>query len=360
MIKEHSNKFLFLFSIIILICFNSCSKDDPVTPPPIDSNYSFDSSRYAWTINTSDFYFITFDSFIDSTLFFLNSDFLRRSEGSSFTDYSFSAENLSAISMAGSDNNTIYIGGSDLSFTNYDKPKLIKWNGLSFENISISNPKNRKYQISSIFIQSNNEIFLGSTRGDIILLSNGVYEFNQIDSTFIITSFAVDEQNNIYCVAQKNEFNSTKKSFVQIYKKENSLWKWQIVFSETYNNYIDELFPTSVGKILYATQNNIIKKFNNTGFVPVLNDIPFDLYPLAHQSDTVITSILTPGIINGNATEKKIFQWNGKKWSIELDFRDKNIFAQFINKVKKVSDKYYFLAVDEIQKISYIGKGIKK
>ena len=343
-----------------MVTISSCNNEENSVISN-DGSYQFDSSRYEWTIFSKNSSFITFDSFSDSNIFILGAGTLTKFDGSNFTEYIFGSDGLYALTMGGFSNNSIYIGGDDNTLPKNGKPRLKKWNGSSFEEISISNPLNRQYQISSIFAISDDEIFMGTTRGDIIHYKNETFEFQRIDSTFIITYFGKDETGNYYCTAQRDRFDSLTTRNLDIYKKVNAVWNWTKVFSEQYVNDVNEIRPALMNKEFIGFKLNSIRKFTGSSFAEIFKVDPFYVFIINEMSDTTINTFLIPGkIYNDLSGDIKMFHWNGSKWSKELSFKESDIDGMTISRVKYVNGKYYFLVLDHFFDKSFLGIGIKK
>jgi len=346
---------IFVISVTLALSLMGCNESS--ISPPIDTTYHFDSARYNWTIYSFNSSLLTFDSFNDSDIFLLSAGSLIVFDGNSFANLNFNYDGLYALSMGGYNKNNIYIGGNDNTVANKGMPRLKKWNGSLFEEIYIPDSTNRPYQISTIFPKSDNEIWIGSTRGDLISYVNGNFQFVRLDSTFAFLFFGTDDLQNEYAVASKTVFDSSTIRYLNIYKKSNSSWEWTEIFSEKYVNYDpNEILPSLMKTSIIGFQNNNIKKFSGNTFVDIFNIEPFDAYPVSQLSDSSINFFLQPGV-QQSMDGLKFFQWNGNKWSKELNLRDLNINAQFIPRTKRVINKYYFLAVDEVAGMSFLGKG---
>lgn len=357
--KIKSNSVFLLIVSILTLLYISCGSDNQIMTPP-DTEYRFDSARYDWTIYSFNSSSITFDSFNDSNIFILSINNLREFDGINFIDHYFGYDGFSALSMDGMNNNNIYIGGYDNSVSNYLKPRLKKWTGSSFIEIPILDTTKRLYQILSVFSIDINEIFIGTTKGDIICYKNGEFEFYRIDSSFYVTEFASDQSGNFYFVAQKVVFDSSTIRYLDIYIKNNNRG-WNKIFSEIYTHLDpNEITPSMMNNNIIGFQHNVIKKFNGASFVKIFEVEPFDIYQISQFSDTTTDFFLIPGVERESSDIPKLFQWNGSSWSKELNLPDEKIYGSFFHRLKNVKGKYYFLVEDDILDISFLGKGIVK
>ena len=148
----------------------------------------------------------------------------------------------------------------------------------TFDEIPINDSTRRLYQISCIESINENEIWMGSTRGDLIHYDNGNFEFLRIDSTFFIRMFGTDETGNSYAVATKTVFDSLTFNFLNIYKKENNQWKWSLEYSEIYTEYdANEVSPSMINTEVSGFRNNNIVKYRNNTFQEIFQVKPLDL-----------------------------------------------------------------------------------
>ena len=336
----------------------SCSEYSPVTPP--DEPYQFDSARYDWSFQSFNTEFFTFEAFDTINIFLLGVYALVKYDGNNFNYNYYGDNSFYPITMGSYDKNNIYIGGDDNSVSSENgKPRMKKWNGSIFDEIPIKDSTNRHYQISSIQAKSENEIWMGSTRGDLIHYNNGSFEFLRIDTTFIFTLFGTDEMGNFYSVAQKTVFDSLTSNYLNIYKKVNNTWDWTLVFSEKYTGYdINEIQPSSINFEISGFKNNNIVKFNGNSFHEIFNIKPFTAYPVIPLSDTNTNQFLIPGKIKNDGYW--LFHWNGIQWSKEVYFPELQIFDLGFRKIQNVGGKYFVLCWDTFNEVIYFGKGLKK
>jgi hypothetical protein len=349
----------FVAAILCLLLIESCSdEENPITPPV--ELYQFDSARYDWNFQYFPQEFLTFDAFDTSNIFLLGINALVSYDGNNFHFNYYDKPHFYPLSMGSYDMNNIYIGGHDKSVKNYGMPKLLKWNSAAFKEISIPNPQDREYQISAIHAIQGNKIWLGSTRGDLIYYNGGSFEFFRVDSTFIITMFGSDETGSIYSVGSKTVFDTQTINYLNIYKKSADNWGWSLVFSETYleSQYLNEIRPSKINFNIAGFENNIIEKFTGTDFIEVFQIKPFTAYPMNKLSDSSINYFSLPGRIGSHGFE--LFNWNGSKWSKEIDFEEIGIYINRFNKLENVEGKYFALCSDVSKGICFFGKGIKK
>jgi len=351
-----------VYILVIVLCsvfVVSCSEDSPVTPDE-EGPYQFDSARYTWSFQYFQEEFLTFDAFDTSNIYILGLNALVKCDGYNFNYNYYNSPSFTPLSMGSYDKNNIYIGGHQTSVINYGIPILKKWNGTVFEEIPIPNPQDRRYQISAINAINEDEVWFGSTKGDLIYYNSGVFEFFRIDSTFIITMFGTDEIGNYYSVASKTVFDSQTVDYLKIYKKIADNWEWSLVFSEEYpeSQYLKEITPSKIKLNIAGFENNIIEKFTGTDFREVFQIKPFTAYPMTRLSDSNTNYFTLPGKIGSHGFE--LFNWNGIKWSREVDFEKIGIYPYRFNMLENVEGKYFALCSDPFKGICFFGKGIKK
>lgn len=356
--KKKSILFFFVAAFLCLLLINSCNdKENPVTPP--DSEYQFDSARYDWSFDSISGEFFTFNAFDTSNIFLLGVRALVHYDGANLNYHYYADNSFYPLSMGSYIKNSIYLGGDDKSVTNQGVPRLKKWNGLTFEEILIPNPNNNHYQISTIFGVKEDEMWMGSTRGDLIHYNQGNFEFLRLDSTFYFIMFGKDNIGNFYSVAVKTVFDSLTTNYLNIYKKVNGKWQWSIVFSEKYILYdINEIQPTLINNCISGFQNNNIVTFTGNNFQEIFQIQPFNAYHVQQLSDTCTNFFLNPGLIENGRLE--LFHWNGSKWSKEVDFYETGIIPQGPITIQNVDGKYFGLFVDHTFAFSFFGKGEKK
>ncbi len=347
-----------VYLLLIVLCsifIVSCSEDSPVTPP--DGPYQFDSARYDWSFQSFSTEFLTFEAIDTTNIFLLGIRALVKYDGFNFNYNYYDDNSFYPLTMGSYDKNNIYIGGDDNSVSSENgKPRMKKWNGSTFDEIPIKDSANRHYQISAIQAKGENEIWMGSTRGDLIQYNNGSFEFLRIDTTFIFTFFGTDEMGNFYSVAQKTVFDSLTSNYLNIYKKVNNAWDWTLVFSEKYTGYdINEIQPSRINSEISGFKKNNIMKFTGNTFREIFNIKPFIAYQINQFSDSTFNSFMLPG--GNDNSGLKLFNWNGSKWSLEISFGKMNIFGDVFHKISNVNGKYYFIYSDYVFGITYFGKG---
>ena len=347
-----------IFTALCSVFIVSCSEDSPVTSN--EDPYQFDSARYDWTLYSNSNWLLDFNAFDTSNIFLLGTGNLLKYDGVNFTENYYNDQSFDPLSMGSYDKDNIYIGGNDRSVSvNNGKPRLKKWNGSTFNEITINDSTNRLYQIFCIEAINENEILMGSTKGDLIHYDNGNFEFLRIDSTFFIRMFGTDETGNSYAVATKTVFDSLTFNFFNIYKKENNQWKWTLEYSDVYTGYdLNEIRPSRIKTEISGFRNNNIVKYRNNTFQEIFQVRPIVPYPLTQLSDTSTNYFLLPGISGDRGFE--FFHWNGTKWSREIDLSQKGIYSQIISKVENVDGKYFTLFQNGSNGMSMFGVGVIK
>lgn len=347
-----------LVTVLCSMFVVSCSEDSPVTPIA-EGPYQFDSARYDWSFDSIPGEFITFNAFDTSNIFLLGVQSLVQYNGESFIYHYYVDNSFYPLSMGSYDKNNIFIGGHDFSIANFGIPKLKKWNGVGFDDIPIPDSSNNFNSISSIFAIKNDEIWMGSAKGDLIHYNQGKFEFLRLDSTFYFTMFGKDEFGNYYSVAVKTVFDSLTINYLNIYKKVKDQWQWSLVFSEKYFGYdINEIQPALINNYISGFQNNNIVSFTGNIFQSIFQIKPFNAYPVSRLSDTSINFFLMPGLIENGRIE--LFHWNGNKWSKEVDLSKAGIFPEGFITIENVDGKYFGLCVDRSFGFSFFGKGEKR
>lgn len=356
--KKLKSILVYLFISISIVLCKGCINDNQIITP-IDTQYSFDSARYNWSFDSIPGEFFAFNAFDTSNIFLLGARALVHYDGSNLNYHYYSDISFYPLSIGSYNKNSIYLGGDDNSITNQGVPRLKKWNGLTFEEIPIPNPNNNHYQISTIFGVKEDEMWMGSTRGDLIHYNQGNFDFLRLDSTFYFIMFGKDNIGNFYSVAVKTVFDSLTTNYLNIYKKVNGKWEWSIVFSEKYNLYdINEIQPTLINNSISGFQNNNIVTFTGNNFHEIFQIQPFNAYQIQQLSDTSTNFFLIPGLIENGRL--KLFHWNGSKWSKEVDFYETGIIPQGPITIQNVEGKYFGLFVDHTFAFSFLGKGEKK
>lgn len=319
-------KIVLPFALVSLFClsFFSCSKDDnPLVPS--DTTYHFDSARYNWsTIKLSDRpqNLLVLDT---NKVFIIMPYSLQKFDGLNITNYRL-PDSITAFSIGGTDENNIYIGGSNWNSEN-TKPMIVHSNNFTFSVENVPNPYNLNFSISSIFAKEN-EVYFSTRHGrSIIVKSNGSYSYYQIDSVFASdtaagfwTFYAGGDffyKNGIikcaYFHTTINNIGTSGFGFCKVLNFTGNKWN-----SEYYKNFDDAnpmLVLRSFGNELYGILNNEIYKYTSSDFIKIIGNISPRIYatgiPGVDQNN-FITSALLP---DGN---RMMINWNGFKWSKEL------------------------------------------
>jgi hypothetical protein len=347
------DKSIFTFPMILLIIFilltNYSCNNNPINSGSVE--YQFDSSRYRWEFN--DIYSIgdplyqwapdTGEVFIpdcgyNQLIHFKNNQMSYISFG----------DDVRIGWMSGFSKNEGYLLCVKIE-NNLRKPLLKKWDGNSFSDISIIYDSTRYYNPGPVLFKSPNEIWIAETRT--IEKFDGIklnyYNKDETDTLISPTNLFYDEFNKLkYLTTYFNlSIDSLQKD--RIFEFNGTSW----------NKVYEDIHPV-FSRVYYILGKDVCA-FDGTNF-----------FKLKGNSLELITSYpqnensLIFGNFNGSSVndflvfgyrdyKEKIFHWNGKKWSIEVN-------TQFnMTKITKPSDNFYCAVVYNIFTPSLI-RGFKK
>lgn len=181
---------IFIF-IVLIVLFNSCD-DNPV----IQKIEGFDSARY--NVTRKNVMYGQYSYIIDSNNIFLGDlyNFIYMKDTS--INYMNFGDDFMCENIGGRDNEIYFVGGSFYNNSFNFKPRLKKWLGSGFEEITIVDTTDKNYYLKTAFISTNYGLFLGGTKGNILRYYNGNFTKYKFDSAFYECQFFQYEQNNLY------------------------------------------------------------------------------------------------------------------------------------------------------------------
>lgn len=345
----------FLFIVLSSVFIFSCGEDNPVSTPPPDVPYQYDSARFDWKVDTLQGYFSPQRlSCIDTNdIYFLD---LYRTlvhyDGENF-ETQFLPFSVLGLSIKAYEDK-VYIGGYYLSTSKYGKPALLVKEGNMFSVVEIPD-SNQVYSINSIERTANDEVWLGSDNGKLLKYKAGSFQFFQFDTIYYVDVFK-DQNGNIFSINTRELYDSignNGRKYLEINKYENgSFRRLYYKYFEQIDNYT--LMTNIINGEIYAKNFFNILKFEGSEFSNII-DIPGFASSFGFSGNSS-TDILIKGYFLPNPHYSNLFHWNGKKWSNELQFYS-NVFFELSAKVR---DNYIFLGVNDPREIYLFMSSPKK
>jgi hypothetical protein len=225
------------------------------------------------------------------------------------------------FSIDGLSKNEGYMAGSEIINGKY-KPHIEKWNGKSFTNMPVSYNFNDDFFVSHLLVKSSNEIWISSPDG-LIYNFDGSYltQFRLLDTTISSLDIINGENNRIRNIAIRFD------SIYYVYEYDGN--NWTIIHENT-----GDIYYGALNQMIYAFDYFTIYKLENNILNPKAN-IPIDA-KMNYISGNSFDNIICFGGVQGRLS---FINWNGQKWSNEIDC------SQFLSdavKSKMVSNNYYY------------------
>ncbi|MBK8983596.1 MAG: hypothetical protein IPM38_15105 [Ignavibacteria bacterium] len=340
-----------IFTAALLLTWR-CSDDNPVTTPPPEPPYEYDSARFDWKVDTlygQGFYYGLWAA--DTNEIFIPNIFtnvlVHIKNG--IKTYSYYTKERPVGAIFGDELNKGYRAGAILIDSLY-QPLIQKWDGNSF--VDISNPLNldRNFFYWTGFIKNSTEMWFGLTDGNLIKFDGSTFTVYPLyDSRIKSLKFFYDESNKFKLLASIHHLDIDQTEFL-IYEFTGS--QWVKVFN-------DKESPRPLRYVVlnkYVSANNRITIFEliDSLLAPKINIVPnatqFSMDGFSFDN------ILVPGqgVIGDCYTT--LFHWNGSKWSVELC----GYWVDPLTDVFMINENYYYAITHDPREITFVMRGIKK
>ena len=320
---------LFVFALIFSINFYACN-NSPVSP---NQGIGLDSARY----NTKQYHLYMgpwYSYLADSINIFAGnpSSLILINANDSSQKTFFFGDNFSCNYMSGRGQEIYFVGQNWNDPTYYSKPRMKKWTGSGFKEIPIIDSSNKYYALYTVFLASNNDVWSGGEKGNILKYSNGEFTKYQFDSSFQYTRFFNDELQNLYCMQERDSSNpegTYRKGYHYFYKYLSQDWNLVFLYiSETSNEFDTKITPSQVGNEILGVGKDGIYKFDGNSYRKIINSENFEFNNWSSISGSGSNNILAVGYNGNESGLLSFYNWNGKKWSKE--YKDIGLFYPFI------------------------------
>jgi hypothetical protein len=306
-----------LFIILFVVLFISSCNNNPVSPT---QDIGFDSARYI-TIK----YHIPFGPWYsylaDSTTIFVGEYGTLMLIKDSTQKFLLYGDNFSCNYMSGKDQEIYFVGQNWNDPTNYPKPRMKKWTGSGFQEIPIIDSSNEYYSLNTVFLASNNEVWVGGEKGNILKYYNGSFTKYKFDSTFQFSKFFQDELQNLYCMQERDSSNpegTYRKEYQYFYKYLSQNWNLVYLYiTETHYEIDTYITPCQVRNEIFGIGKDGIYKFDGNSYRKIINSDNFHLENYSSISGSSSTNLLVVGYEGSWSGFVNFYNWNGKKWSKE-------------------------------------------
>lgn len=342
---------VYFFIVVLLSLFIiSCSKDNPVAPPPPDESYQFDSARFKWNVDTlfgRGFYFgwpkDTNDIFIAN--YFYN-QLYRIKDG--VISYSTYPQNIDLGIVVGDEFNNGFIVGLELIDTIW-QPYFEKFEGTGF--VEIPNPQNldRNCFGNAVFVKNQNEIWIGANGFIVNFDGTDLTTYPLEDSTTKGLKFFYDENNQFKLLASIHHLDIDRTEFI-IYQFTGT--QWIRVFNDMESP--RPLRYNILNKYVSANNLHVIFELVDSVLVPKITMSP--VVSQFSMDGFSFDNIMVPSTILVNEQIASLFHWNGSKWSLELSGFHLNPDTQVI----MMNENYYYVLSYDDLGFTFLMQGRKK
>ncbi|MCX6164948.1 MAG: hypothetical protein NTU73_08855 [Ignavibacteriae bacterium] len=253
-----------LFLVTLVISISSCNKDNPVNIS--NGSVIVDSNVFNWKIDTL-YMNPTGDCYIADTNNIIipgvpNSVFINNGV---VTYINHNYNEFVCYCVNGTDINNVYLGGIN-GVTS--KPKLKKWNPGGIVDIPV--PDSISACIQNIVCNSENDIWMSTTKNIIFHYFNQSFEIYRLESGYEAGVVFKNASNSIY--SEYIKFITNDSYYVTVFKFENNSWvqvcKDSIDSNTEMGDYIgfseDKILRRGKTGIYYFTGNNW-EKYANFG-----------------------------------------------------------------------------------------------
>jgi hypothetical protein len=348
--KKNILNYLCLLSMSGLLLFFSSCKDNPIIPKK-NTPYVFDTARYNWKIDTIPELMRDVWGIDTNTIYFLSSFCLLKYNGANYQRIYFPS-GIVGGSFGGVNELNLYIGCGD-GYNNY-KPLLLKYDGASFYEINI-NDSSKGYNIMRIYSYSENETWIGTDKGRLLMYDGDSVHYYCTDTTYEVFPLLKKSENEFYVFADNSPYVIWHGGDVTVKIFNFSYGSWQLMYLHVYkfqgnedvitvHRFNDEIFGLNTSGLYKFSSNEFVKILNINQFFPVFN--------IAGYSDK---DFLIDGVVENDASFC-LLNWNGNKWSKEK----KLVGTGGFNSIRKIQDKYIAIFDEDVLGHPNVVYGIKK
>jgi hypothetical protein len=193
--------------------------------------------------------------------------------------------------------------------------------------------------VTGLYAVSQNELWIGTTKGQVIHLDNSNFVSYRFDTTYAVTEFLTDENNNLFFQEGKYVYRDTNvisySSYEKIYKYETDNWD-SVFYYVSLNGDNDFYYPKQVANHICSLLHNKIYLFNGSSFVEAMT-VQEGIVTYRPFIGGSSMSDLMIGASCQYQNSALLFHWNGNRWSRE------RVSMIDTGPVKKIKDRYYCL-----------------
>lgn len=350
---------------VFLLSITSC--DDPIVS---NGNYDarFDSSRYVWRIDTLSLNGLGMCVTDTGNYTILHGRWMSQYKNGTYTRIFFPDQSIFAETIFQNKDNIVYLGGNKYNGIKVH-PAVYKWDGNVFKELDLKldslTPYFPLYSMQCISSDNSGNIWMGTSKGDIIRYDGSSCLYYKIDTSYRIRNFFYDENNDFN--AELIHFSSSGNEAPKhaIYKFDGTSWN-KIFF---YEDILSAALVTfKLDKSLYAFKENKIVKskddgvyiFKNGAFEKAFDFLRYQIDKIEYAGGAALNNFAINGYIANTPVydyPQYLFHWNGNRFSKEFRFR-----GSLVNSVArdfKISGNYLFVLY-ETSNITFLMKGVLK
>lgn len=354
---------IFLFWVVIF----TASCDIFISHEGIN-DFGFDSSRYVWKIDTLSLNGLGVCVTDTGNYTVLHGSWISQYHNGTYTRIFFPDQSIFAETIFQNKDNMVYFGGTKYNGEKVH-PAVYKWDGSVFKELNIRLdsilPYFPVYSMQCISSDNSGNIWMGTSKGDIIRYDGSNCLYYKIDTSYRIRNFFNDENSdfNAELIHYSSSGNEAPKH--EIYKFDGTSWS-KIFYYEDIPS--AALVTYKLDKSLYAFKvNKIVNRkddgvyiFKSGTFEKAFDFLQYQIDKIEYAGGAALNNFAINGYIANtpiNDYPQYLFHWNGNRFSKEFRFRGSliNSYARGF----KLSDNYMFVLY-ETSDFTFLMKGVLK
>lgn len=316
----YTSKIILKIAVIITLIttavnFISC-KDDPVSNDPPVGDTGIDTvAMYEWNWDTINGHLLDEIFVVDSNNIFIvgNSNNMMYYDGETYTPISYNDPTFHGKTIAGYNQNNIFITGSRYTPSGPAKPCLKVWDGVSFSTYEF--PNDSGDGLGEVMVIGYNQGWFSNTLYNIYYFDNGNFLQYRLNDIIGGGGFYRSQANDVYLFSSRIGGVFDPPYINTGYKYINN--SFEVIYvdtSTTSTNMSNTYFPSY--PFYFRGGFRAINIFTNDNWTLLCNTYNFNPDGVCATSIDSVFCYGQGGAEYGNS----LFLWNGIKWELESNF----------------------------------------